>query len=328
MKYVRGEVVKEGKKKIMPPGKREKLGPEEIQLLSRWIDGGAKPAAAVVKKELTVPKVSPKVPVRASVNAIAFSPGAKVVAVGRYQTVELLDPATRAVVRKLEGHKGALNALVFSPDGGTLFAGSGENALAGEIKVWRVADGSLVRTIEGHRDTIYALALSPDGKLLASGSYDQQIKLWNTETGAEVKTLRGHNGAVFGLAFRPDGKILASTSADRTVKLWDVATGQRRDTFSQPLKEQVAIAWSPDGKRVAAAGFDNRIRVWEVTPDAKETSNPLLIARYAHEQPITRLVWSGANLATGSQDGTIKLWEAEAIKERALIEKQPTGRVL
>ena len=28
MKYVRGEVEKEGKKKFMPPGKREKLGPE------------------------------------------------------------------------------------------------------------------------------------------------------------------------------------------------------------------------------------------------------------------------------------------------------------
>jgi WD40 repeat protein/mono/diheme cytochrome c family protein len=325
IKLVRGEVEKEGKKKFMPPGKREKLGPEEIQLIARWIDAGAKPSTGVVKKTLDLPKIAPKVPVRASINALAFSPQAKVVAVGRYQSVELIDPTTRVMTRKLEGHKGAVNGLVFSPDGATLYAASGENALEGEVRAWRVSDGTLLRTISGHRDTVYALALSPDGKILATGSYDQQIKLWNSETGAEIKTLRGHNGAVFGLAFRPDGKILASASADRTIKLWDVATGQRRDTLVQPLKEQVAVAWSADGKRVAAGGFDNRIRVWEVSDDAKETTNPLLIARYAHEQPISRLAWSadGQTVVTSAQDGIIKFWDGAGIKERVAISKQP-----
>jgi WD40 repeat protein len=324
IKYVRGEVEKDGKKKFMPPGKREKLGPEEIQLIARWIDAGAKPSAGVVKKTLDVPKVTPKAPVRASISALAFSPQAKVVAVGRYQSVELIDPVTRVAKRKLEGHKGAVNGLVFSPDGMMLYAASGENALEGEVLVWSVSDGKLIRTITGHRDTIYALALSPGGKVLATGSYDQQIKLWNSETGAELKTLRGHNGAVFALAFRPDGKILASASADRTIKLWDTTTGQRRDTLVQPLKEQVAVAWSADGKRVAAGGFDNRIRVWEVSDDAKETTNPLLIARFAHEQPISRLAWSadGKTLASAAQDGIIKFWDGVGIKERVAISKQ------
>ncbi len=325
IKWVRDGVEKNGKTKFMPPGKREHLSADDITLIAKWIDAGAKPSAAVVKREINVPKVAPKVAVRASVNALAFSPQAKLLAVGRYGVVELVKPDTREVVRKLEDHAGNVNALVFSADGATLFAASGENAVTGQIKVWSVADGKLVRTIEGHRDTIYTLVLSPDGKTLASGSYDQQIKLWDAATGAEVKTLRGHNGAVFGLAFRPDGKILASASADRTIKLWDTATGARKDTFIQPLKEQVAVAWSADGKRLAAAGFDNRIRVWEVRPDAKETMNPLLVARYAHEQAISRIVWSadGKTIASGAQDATVKLWDASEIKERALLEKQP-----
>ncbi len=323
VKYLRGELEKDGKKRFMPPGKREKLSAEEIALIAAWIDAGAKPPAAglALKRELHVPKIAPKVAPRQSVNALAFSPQQKLVAVGRYGVVELLSADTRAVVRKLEGHKGNVNALAFSPDGTQIFAASGENALFGEVRQWNVTDGALVRTIEGHRDTLYALALSPDGQTLATGSYDQQIKLWNTADGTERKTLRGHNGAVFALAFRPDGKLLASASADRTIKLWDVATGQRRDTLSQPTKEQNALAWSPDGKRLIAGGADNRLRVYEVSAEAKETTNPLAVARFAHDGAITRLAWNGATILSAAQDGSVKLWDAAEIKERAVIEQ-------
>lgn len=326
IKYLRGEVEKDGKKKFMPPGKREKLTPEEIQLIARWIDAGAKPGTtAVVRREIKVPKIAPKVAPRNAINALAIAPQGGVLAVGRHGVIEFVKPDTREVLRKLEGHRGNVNGLVFTADGTTLFSASGENALLGEVRQWSVTDGKLVRTFEGHRDTIYALALSPDGKTLATGSYDQQIKLWNVETGAELRTLRGHNGAVFAVGFRPDGKLLASASADRTVKLWDAASGQRRDTLAQPTKEQVALAWSSDGQRLAAAGFDNRIRVWNVSAEGKETTNPLAVARFAHEQPVSRLAWSadGKTLASAAQDGTVKLWEAAEVKERAVLERQP-----
>lgn len=327
MKFVRGEVEKDGKKKIMPPGKRQKLDAAEIALLAKWIDAGAKPPVPGSEKPrvLVVAKIAPKVPPRNAVNALAFAPQAKLVAVGRFQTVELVSSETHAVVGRLEGARGNVNALAFSPDGTQLFAASGENALTGEVRQWDVAGRKLIRSMEGHRDTIYALALSPDGQTLATGSYDQQIKLWSTATGAELRTLRGHNGAVFDIAFRPDGKVLASASADRTVKLWDVATGQRRDTLSDSLKELHTVAWSADGRRVAAAGVDNRIRVWDVSADARETTNPLVWARFAHDAPILKIAWSadGATLLSAAQDDALKAWDAGEMKERLLFEKQP-----
>jgi WD40 repeat protein len=324
--YLRGEVEKDGKKKFMPPGKREKLTGEEIEMFVKWIDAGAKPPQrAMGKKIVEVPKVAPKGTPRVPVNALAFSPQAKLVAAAHGSVVELVEPVSQAVVKRLEGHRGAVNALVWSADGAMLFAASGENAIEGEVRQWNVAEAKVARTFKGHRDMIFALALSADGKTLATGSYDQKIKLWNVADGAERKILSGHNGAVYGLAFRPDGKLLASASADRTVKLWDVASGERRDTLSQPGKEQFAVAWSADGKRLAAAGADNRIRVWSVSPDAKETTNPLVVARFAHEQPILRLVWSadGAAMLSSAQDGTVRVWDAAEVKERVLLEKQP-----
>jgi len=324
VKYLRGQVEKDGKKKFMPPGKRDKLTPEEIDAFVKWIDAGAKPPQKEMgRKVVEVPKVAPKVAPKLAVTALAFSPLAQAVAVGRYGVVELVDPRSHVVRKRLEGHRGNINALVWNTSGTRLFVGSGENAVEGEITIWDTDAGAAVRKITGHRDTIYSLALSPDGQTLASGSYDQKIKLWNVADGHEIRTLSGHNGAVFGLAFRPDGKLLASASADRTVKLWDVATGERRDTLSQPTKEQVAVAWSEDGRRLAAGGADNRIRIWSVSAEAHETTNPLVIARYAHEQPILRLAWNGPLLLSGAQDGSVKLWDAAEITQRATLERQP-----
>jgi len=325
VKMIEGRVEKEGKKKIMPPGKRTKLNPDEIALIRGWIDAGAKPPAENKVRELAVPKITPKVPPRRAINALAYAPGPKLIAVARYGEVELHSAESHALVRTLTGHRGNVNALVFSADGQHLFAAAGEAGLFGEVRQWNVADGKLIHVFEGHRDALYSVAVSPDGTTLATGSYDQKIKLWKIATGEEAKTLSGHNGCVFDLAFRPDGKILASASADRTVKLWDVASGERRDTLSQSLKELYTVAFSPDGKRLVAGGVDNRIRVWEISEAVAETTNPLLESRFAHEGAILHIVYSkdGKTLLTSADDRTVKLWSAPEIKERLLLEKQP-----
>ena len=325
VKMIEGRVEKDGKKMIMPPGKREKLNPEEIGLVKQWIDAGAKPPAENRLQELAVPIIKPRVAPRRAINALAYAPGPKLLAAARYGQVELYSAESHALLQTLSGPRGNVNALVFSADGKQLFAAAGEAARFGEVRQWDVAGGQLLRTFEGHRDALYCVAISPDGSTLATGSYDQKIKLWKIASGEELKTLSGHNGCVFDLAFRPDGKILASASADRTVKLWDVATGERRDTLSQSLKELYTVAFSPDGKRLVAGGVDNRIRVWEISETAAETTNPLLEARFAHEGAILHIVYAedGKTLLTSSDDRTVKLWNAPEIKERLLLERQP-----
>jgi WD40 repeat protein len=314
-----------GKKKIMPPGKREKLKPEEIALIRGWIDAGAKPPAQQLVRELTVPKIEPKTTPRRSIHSLAYESKSRLIAVALPGEVELRSADSRTVVRTLKGHRGHVNAVVFSKDGQHLFAAAGEPGLFGEVRQWSVSDGKLVRTFEGHSDALYAVAISPDGQTLATGSYDQKIKLWNAASGEELKTLTGHNGCVFDLSFRRDGKILASASADRTVKLWDVSSGERRDTLSQSLKELYTVAFSPDGKRVAAAGVDNRIRVWEVSEKATETTNPLLHAKFAHEGAILRVTFAkdGKTIASAAEDRTVKLFDAAEVKERLVLEQQP-----
>lgn len=327
VKLIEGATERDGKQRIMPPGRRKKLAREEIALVRRWIDQGAPGSDGAPRPRLqgTIPTIQPTTPPRRPVYSVAYSSGAKLIAIGRYGEVELFSGETRGWIRTLRGNRGSVNGLVFSPDGAHLFAAGGEAGLSGEIRQWKTADASLVRVFEGHKDAVYSVALSPDGQTLASGGYDPQVKLWNVESGSERKTLTGHNGAIFDLAFRPDGLILASASSDRTVKLWDVKTGERRDTLSQSLKEVNALAFSPDGTRLYAAGADNRIRIWEISEKALETSNPLLQSRFAHEGAILRIAISadGRSLLSSASDQTVKAWNLPDLKERLLLEPQP-----
>jgi hypothetical protein len=328
VKMVEGRFQKDGKMRIMPPGKRQKLSAAEIVSIKEWIDAGAAaPAGAVAPRELIVPRITPRVSPRNPVNALCASPDLNSVAAARYGQVELRDASRLELIRTFAGPAGNVNALVFTANGAQLFAAGGQPGVSGEVRHWNVSDGLLIRAIEGHRDAIYAMALSPDGKLLATGSYDQKIKLWGVEDGKEIRTLSGHNGCVHALSFRRDGKILASASADRTVKLWDVASGERRETLSQSLKELYALAFSPDGKRLLAAGADNRIRIWEVSETAAETTNPILDSKFAHEGTILNLVFSpdGKALLSSGDDRTVKLWDWDSagIKERLSFERQP-----
>jgi len=311
----------------MPPEGNDPPQPAEIAVIKAWINAGAKSPTGKAPDPtiLLVPAIKPAGQPRRAITALAFNPAGDALAVGRYGIVELTAVGTRSVAKTLRGIRGQVTDLLFTPDGQQVIAAAGEPGLFGEIAIWNIADEKPLRTLRAYRDSLYALALSHDGKLLAAAGYDHQIKLWNPATGEEVRTLAGHNGAVYSLAFGREGKLLASASADRTVKLWNPASGERVETFGQPIMEQFAVAFAPDGKRVAGAGGDNRIRVWEVSAAAKEGTNPILVARFGHEQPILKLLWSpdGASLLTAAEDRRVKLWRADAVSERLLLEPQP-----
>ena len=60
VRMIEGRSEKDGKKRIMPPGKRKKLQPEEIAVIKSWIDAGALPPKEPAKlvRELVLPKIT------------------------------------------------------------------------------------------------------------------------------------------------------------------------------------------------------------------------------------------------------------------------------
>ena len=84
------------------------------------------------------------------------------------------------------------------------------------------------------------------------------------------------------------------------------------------------MLFSHDGQRILAAGADNRIRIWQLLSLDKPTINPLLEARFAHEQPIARMAVSQAGdvLASAAEDGTLRVWSTFPLKNLQTLPQQ------
>lgn len=311
-------------KPAMPPKDKPAPSATEIAVLKTWIDAGAVgPKGSIpAVPQLVVPKVAAAKQAQ-RITSIAWSPDGKLLAVAQSGKVELRHPDSLQVQGEIAGQPGKITSVKFSSDGKLLLIASGVTGLYGQATLWSVAENKAVRIVKGHRDLLYAAVLTRDGKILATGSYDRQIILWNAETGEQIRTLKGHNDAIYDLAFNPAGTVLASASGDQTVKLWQVSTGIRLDTLSQPLKEQFCVTFSPDGRYVVAGGVDNRIRVWKLMSDSVPQINPILFSRFAHEGPLVQVAFSndGKQLASVSEDRTVKLWETNQFTETFACDK-------
>jgi WD40 repeat protein len=154
-----------------------------------------------------------------------------------------------------------------------------------------------------------SITFSPDGRTLASGSRDETVKVWNLSTGTQLHTLSGYSGAILWLAISPDGQTLVTGSEYSGIKLWDLPTGEFLGTFS----ELYFIATiSLDGKTIAYVGdwSSRAIELWNLESDE-------LLCYLATESQVNNQYSSitvsseGKNVAGGSEDGTIKIFDRD-----------------
>jgi WD40 repeat protein len=114
-------------------------------------------------------------------------------------------------------------------------------------------------------------------------------------------TLVGHSGQVFAVAFSPNGELLATTGDKENVtRLWNTANGQPVGAV-----DGIAPVFSPDG-HVLMTVNKKTLNLW----DADTATLKLNLT--GHDGYITAAAFSadGSKVATGSEDGTVKLWDA------------------
>jgi WD40 repeat protein len=157
---------------------------------------------------------------KGGVNALAFHPDGKRLAVAGSEVVEVWDVVARSRVHELRRHSQWVYCVAFSRDGKWLATGGWDRA----IKLWDSATGVERQTLLGHELSVSDLAFSPDSRSLASAGSDPSVRLWEVPTGRQLGVLHGHTDFVQAVAFNPDGRELASGGNDGMLKLWDRRT--------------------------------------------------------------------------------------------------------
>lgn len=182
--------------------------------------------------------------------------------------------------------------------------------------------------VTSHKLACRAGAFSFDGQLVATGSVDASIKILDVdrmlaksapdenEPGREqqghpvIRTLYDHTDEVAFLEFHPKEQILASGSRDCTVKLFDISKASVKKahkvfTDCEPVQ---CLSFHPSGDYMIVGTEHPVVRVYDINTGQCFAS---ALAGQKHRSHVTccKYALTAKLFATGSNDGSIKLWD-------------------
>ena len=229
-----------------------------------------------------------------------------------------VDVATGEVRRTFVGHKQAVSALALSPDGAWLISGDAD----GELFLWDAATGDQKVQVDVMDRPVRDVVVLADGSAAITASDDGTIRRFHLPDLAQMDRLPTQGANVYALALSRDGTRLYSGGYDRVLREWDLATLAPLRSWDFHPQSINDLAVSPDGRRLLTAGDDRKARILDLGAD---TATPLTLE--GHYKRVGAAAWldDGA-VITGSDDETVRTWDAATGKERTRTEES-VGKV-
>ena len=203
------------------------------------------------------------------------------------------------------------SAAVFSPDN-NIFAVSTRQG----IQAWHLHTGTELFQLNAKQPSFNEkLVFSPDGKKLAVSGRSGNLQIWEISTQRNITPPNIKRTST--LAFSPDSSVLATLSSEG-IHLWKFDIESEKEPILIPVNLggfKNELVFSPDGTILIGSGMDmwsTPIKLWDV-----ETGRSLGMLS-GHTETVETLVFSHDDkvLASGSEDGTVLLWDWEKKKKK------------
>ena len=259
-------------------------------------------------------------------------------------------PVTRCAT-SMEGHKEAVLAVRFSPDGKHLVTGSGDTTL----RVWDINTCTPKHTLTGHKNWVLCVEWSPNSKYFASGDYVGGIRVWDAETMQCIfSNPKAHKKFVTSLSWEPlhrnpNCHRLVSAGKDGMARVWDIILRKPVFSMSGHRMSITCVRWGGEGL-IYTASQDRTVKVFSdvegklvrtleghahwINTLALNTDYPLRTGAFDFQRPAPEdpqeaqqkalqryLAVKGSGpelLVSGSDDNTASIWEPSAKKKPLL----------
>lgn len=272
----------------------------------------------------------------------------------------MLKPAAIQIQRldTFGGHRDSVFALAPSGQAGHFFSAGAD----GQVADWDVARPDLGALVARIPASVYALTLDTQSGFLWVGQNYEGIQFIDPHQKAPVGSLQLTTGAIFDIqiyqqtafialgdgvvvvvdvptrairkhlkasdksarcvAVNPVEREFAVGYSDNQIRIFDLTTFDLKRTISGPANSVFTVAYSPDFRHLLAGGRDAHLRSWDVEAEYRPDADVV-----AHLYALNHLAYSpdGQWLATVSMDKTIKLWEADTLRLRKVIDRARHG---
>ncbi len=253
------------------------------------------------------------------VEIVAFAPdGSTIVSAANDRTIRFWNVREVERDQAIKGHDSFVYGVAFHPDGARIASSSWD----GTARLWDATTGEQLRSFNhGKTKIVSSVAIHPKGRLLATVARDNGLRLWDVDSGEllhrwEVATIDWRDTRI---AFSPDGKLIASGSADGRVRLWNVNTRAEYAVLEKHSDAVRDVSFSPDSRWLASTGefTDHSVFIWDV---ARKSRIQVLDK---HTASVYALSWNraGTLLASGSLDGTVRIWDTATWREVANLKQ-------
>jgi len=252
-------------------------------------------------------------------------------------------------VGTFEGHKGAVWAATLNKDATKAATGAADFS----AKVWNALTGNEMHSF-AHKHIVKCVDFSADSVSLLTGSNEKLLRVYDlNRPDADPELFAGHTSSLRCCAWMPDNQQFISASDDKTVRLWDARnkTEIKKLEVTAPV---VDIELSRDGQLLLTA-YGNKVTFWNATTFEKlhehevasqVNSASLHPERHSfvcggedfkmykfdfatgielesfkgHFGPVhcVRFSPDGELYASGSEDGTLRLWQTTVGKTYGL----------